>query len=167
MPTLSTQEIIIRLLVAFVLSAIIGIEREYYRKPAGLRTLVIVGLGAALFTLISAQVRGLFPGALSDPGRIASQIVVGIGFIGAGTIIRSRGAIVGLTTAATIFVVAAIGVAVGFGLYTEAVAVTILVLITFYGLSYLVKYLRERSRVPPQLRDEDEDEEESKGIVMH
>lgn len=167
MPDLTTQEIIIRLVVAFVLSAIIGIEREYYRKPAGLRTLAIVGIGAALFTLISAQIRGLFPGAVSDPARIASQIVVGIGFIGAGTIIRSRGAIVGLTTAATIFVVAAIGTAVGFGLYTEAIATTVLVLITFYGLSYFVKYLRERSKVPPQLHDEDEDEEASRGIVMH
>lgn len=165
MPTISTSDIIIRLLIAFVLSGLIGVEREYYRKPAGLRTLIVVGVGSALFTLVSFRIRDLFPSALVDPSRIAAQIITGIGFIGAGTIIRSRGAIVGLTTAATIFVVAAIGMAAAYGLYVEAVTTTILTLFTFYVLSYVVQYIRHHSKVPPQVHDEDE--EEPPGIVMH
>lgn len=163
MPTLSTTDIIIRLLVAFILSGIIGAEREYFRKPAGLRTLVMVGLGSALFTLASFRIRDIFPGALADPGRIASQIVVGIGFLGAGAIIQSRGAILGLTTAATIFVTAAVGMLAGYGLYVEAIIATILTLLNFFGLSYVVRYIRNKSKVPSGL----EEEEDVKGIVMH
>lgn len=163
--TLTTLDVILRLLVAFILSALIGAEREYYKKPAGLRTLVMVGVGSALFTLVSFRIRDLFPGALVDPSRIAAQVVTGIGFLGAGTIIRAKGSIVGLTTAATTFAVAAIGMAAAYGLYVEAVATTVLVLVTFYGLSFVVFWLRQRSKIPSQL--EDEEEVENQNVVMH
>lgn len=165
--TITTFEIIVRLVIAFVLSALIGAEREYYKKPAGLRTLVMVGVGSALFTLVSFRIRDIFPGALVDPSRIAAQVVTGIGFLGAGTIIRAKGSIVGLTTAATTFAVAAIGMATAYGLYVEAVATTVLVLVTFYGLSFIVFWLRKRSKIPSQLDDEDEEETENEDIVMH
>lgn len=166
---LSNSEIIIRLLVAFALSAVIGFEREWYKKPAGLRTLTIVGLSSALFTLVSFQIRALFPGALVDPSRIAAQVVTGLGFLGAGTIIRAKGEIVGLTTAASIFIVAAIGMASAFGLYVEAIIVTILTLIVFYGLSYGVNWIRVTSKVPPALETENEDEKRTAGqeTMMH
>ncbi len=154
----STLDIILRLVTAMILSSIIGLEREYYRKPAGLRTMALVGLGSALFTVASFRVRELFPSALVDPTRIAAQIVTGIGFLGAGTIIRAQRSIVGLTTAATSFVVAAIGMAVGFGLYTEAITATVLVLGTLFGLSRVVDYVRAHSHAPSPWNDEkDED----------
>lgn len=167
MPEITSTDIVIRLLVAFVLSMVIGFEREWYRKPAGLRTLVIVGIASALFTLVSFRIRSLFPSALVDPSRIAAQIVTGIGFLGAGTIIRAKGEIVGLTTAASIFVVAAIGMASAYGLYVEAVATTALVLITFYGLSHGVHYIRQHSSIPSQLDESETEIEQTRHIVMH
>jgi putative Mg2+ transporter-C (MgtC) family protein len=163
MSEITTFDIILRLIVAFVLSAVIGFEREWYRKPAGLRTIVLVGLASALFTVVSFRIRDVFPGVLADPGRIAAQVVTGIGFLGAGTIIRARGTIVGLTTAASIFVAAAIGMAVAFGLFTEAVATTILVLLTFYGLSYVVDMVRKKSNVPEPFQEDRDDSE----VIMH
>ena len=108
-------EPIIRLVVAFVLSGIVGIEREVSLKPAGLRTHLLVGLGASLLTILSIEA---FPS--SDTSRIAASVVVGIGFLGAGTILKSEEKIVGLTTAATLWVAASIGVAVGAGFYVIA-----------------------------------------------
>lgn len=160
---ITTIDVIIRLLVAFALSAVIGFEREWYRKPAGLRTLVLVGVGSALFTLISFRLRDVLPGVLADPGRIAAQIVTGVGFLGAGAVIRAKGNVVGLTTAASIFVVAAVGMASAFGLYVEAVAATILALITFYGLSYVVRIVRQKSKIPSPLEDETDESD----VVMH
>lgn len=159
---ISTSTIAFRLFVAFLLSGIVGFEREWYRKPAGLRTLVIVGLASALFTIVSFRLRDLFPSALVDPSHIAAQVVTGIGFLGAGSIIRARGEIVGLTTAASIFMVAAIGMASGFGLYTEAIVATILVFATFYGLSYIVLFIRNHSPAftPHESEHEQNHEEE-------
>ena len=105
-------ELVIRLAVSFLLSTIIGVEREISLKPAGLRTHVLVCLGSALFTILSLYA---FPGA--DKARLAASIAVGIGFIGAGTIVKTQKKIVGLTTASTLWITASIGVAVGAGFY--------------------------------------------------
>ena len=145
----STIDIIIRLLITFVLAGLIGIEREHQRKPAGLRTNIMVGLGSTLMTLAYIQAADLFRGSPVDPTRIAAQIVTGIGFLGAGTIInKGPSVVVGLTTAATLWVVAGIGIAVGFGFYLEAIIVTALVFFTFFVLSRLVNWLRKRSKAP-------------------
>lgn len=111
------------MLLAFVLSALIGFERETFQKPAGLRTHLLVALGAAAFT--QASIYG-FQAEARDPARLASNIVVGVGFLGAGTIWRSGSTVVGLTTAASIWVVAAIGVLAGAGLGWVAVFTTVL-----------------------------------------
>jgi len=120
-------EITLRLLLAAALGAIIGYQRERTRKPAGLRTHVLICVGAALFTV--ASVYGF--GAFSDPARVAAGVVAGIGFIGAGAIIRrgEEGVVGGLTTAATIWVVAGIGLAAGAGLYLASAVVTVIALI--------------------------------------
>jgi putative Mg2+ transporter-C (MgtC) family protein len=123
---LSLSEILLRLTLAAVLGAVIGIEREVRRRPAGIRTSLFVCLATALFTILSGEIAH----RLGDTGstRIASNIVQGIGFLGAGAILREAGGVVGLTTAATIFVEAAIGMAIGGGLYAVAAYATGLVL---------------------------------------
>lgn len=120
----------LRLLLAIVLGGAIGFERERAGKPAGLRTHMLICVGATLFTLVS--IYG-FSG-LADPSRIAAGIVTGVGFIGAGAIIlrSSEGYVAGLTTAATIWVVAGIGVAVGAGLYIASVITTVVTLIVLF-----------------------------------
>src|SRR5215467_6269967 len=123
---LSLREIFLRLTVAAVLGAIIGIERELRRRPAGMRTSLFVCLATALFTILSAELARLFGD--SSGMRIASNIVQGIGFLGAGAILKEAGGRVGMTTAATIFVEAAIGMAAGGGLYKVAAFATGLVL---------------------------------------
>lgn len=139
-----------RLLLALVLGAAIGLERELSGKPAGLRTNILICLGAALLTELSLTVAaGMVEHELirADPARIAAQIVSGIGFIGAGTILVSRGSVLGLTTAATLWVVAAIGMTVGLQLYVEAVGATVLVVATLFGLGRLEQaVISERSR---------------------
>ena len=115
-----------RLAIGLVLGALIGFEREFHRQPAGFRTHALVALGSALFTIISAYG---FAGSSVDPTRIAAQIVSGIGFIGAGTILQHRGNIRGLTTAASLWSVAAIGMAAGAGLVVMAVIGTALILV--------------------------------------
>ncbi len=118
-----------RLVLAAALGGAIGIERELEGKPAGLRTNLLICVGAALLTELSVLVYELAGSAASaDPARIAAQIVSGIGFLGAGTIIQARGSVSGLTTAATLWVVAAIGIAVGAGAWGEAVGATVLVI---------------------------------------
>ena len=117
---------VLRLLVATVLGGLIGLERELAGKPAGLRTNVLICIGSALLTQLSHVVPVLFGGG--DPGRIAAQVVAGVGFLGAGTILRQRQAVHGLTSAATIWVVMAVGVTVGTGLIRGAVIATILIL---------------------------------------
>jgi len=121
--------IVLRLLLATALGAIIGLQRERAKKPAGLRTHILICLGAALFT--AASIYGF--GAASEPARVAAGVLVGIGFLGAGAIIRTgEGIVAGLTTAATIWAVAAIGLAVGSGLYLVAAVATALTLIVLY-----------------------------------
>ncbi|HEY83063.1 MAG TPA: MgtC/SapB family protein [Dehalococcoidia bacterium] len=118
-------EMVLRLLLAAVLGAAIGYQRERAGKQAGLRTHILISVGAALFTLVS--IFGF--GDMSDPARIAAGVVVGVGFLGAGVILHREGGIVaGLTTAATIWTVAGIGLAVGAGLYLVSAVATALVL---------------------------------------
>ncbi len=127
-----------RLVLAAALGGVVGLEREWSGKPAGFRTNLLICVGAALLTELSISVaRAADPMAMADPGRIAAQIVSGIGFLGAGTIIQSRGGVVGLTTAATLWVVAAIGMAVGAEAYAEAVGATVLVVIALLVLGQL------------------------------
>lgn len=132
------------LLIATMLGAAIGIERELSDKAAGLRTNILICVGACLFMMVSREFTGQ-PDA--DPTRIAAQIVSGIGFLGAGAIMRDGEHVTGLTTAATIWVVAAIGMTVGFGNYRTAAATTVLVLIIqslFPRLDAYVDELRQR-----------------------
>lgn len=124
---------LVRLLVAAILGGLIGLEREWKHRAAGLRTNLFICFGAAMFTLLSERLAGV----PSDAARIAAQIIPGIGFIGAGSIIHNRGLTTGLTSAATIFVVASIGMAAGGGLYVTAMFATGLVLITLYMLGQI------------------------------
>ncbi len=132
-------DLLVRLILAAILGGVIGLEREISGKPAGLRTNLLICVGATLLTELSVAVSNLAaPGVrTADPARIAAQIVSGIGFLGAGTIIQARGSVVGLTTAATLWVVAAIGMAVGAQAYMEAVGTTILVIATLFLLGRL------------------------------
>lgn len=134
LPDLSTAEITLRLVVAAALSGVIGLERELRERAAGLRTHMLVGVGSALFTLVSAYAWSDFifdrsQGTVFDPTRIAAQIVTGIGFLGAGAILRQGLSVRGLTTAAGLWVVAAIGMASGAGYWIPAVITTAIVLI--------------------------------------
>ena len=119
-------DLLFALVLASVLGGAIGLERELSGKPAGFRTNLLICVGAALLTELSVAIAETYQG---DPGRIAAQIVSGIGFLGAGTIIQARGTVIGLTTAATLWVVSAIGIALGAGYYSEAIGTTVLVLV--------------------------------------
>jgi putative Mg2+ transporter-C (MgtC) family protein len=146
--TLAMQlDLALRLVVGLVLGALIGFERELHRQPAGFRTHSLVSLGAALFTVVSAFG---FSGDLVDPTRIAAQIVSGIGFIGAGTILQYRGHIRGLTTAASLWSVAAIGTAAGAGLYVVAGVGTVLILVILSILDRVEAMARRRLQLPPE-----------------
>jgi len=139
----AVEQAILRLLVATVLSGLVGLERELHERPAGFRTNVLVGLGSCLFMMISA--------ALAtdkwDPARVAANIVVGIGFLGAGTIIHQGSGVRGLTTAATLWVVSAIGVAAGMGWFWGAALTTALVLLVLVLFRLAEPQLHTRPRL--------------------
>jgi putative Mg2+ transporter-C (MgtC) family protein len=122
-----------RLLLAALLGGAVGLERELRHKPAGLRTMMLISIGAALFTIMSYEMAGDVGG---DHTRIAAQIIPGIGFIGAGVVLRERGAVTGITSAATIFMIASVGMTVGAGFPVTAVFTTLLLLVSlvFLGL---------------------------------
>lgn len=122
-------DLLLRLLVASVLGAAVGLERDLHGRAAGLRTHLLVSLGAAVFMVLSEQVAVLSSGRFSDPGRIAAQIVTGIGFLGAGAIIKEGLTIRGLTTAACLWTAAAIGMAAGFGAYLLAGVTTTIAMV--------------------------------------
>ena len=125
---------VVRLIVAAILGGVIGLERQLRRKPAGLRTNMFICFGAAMFTVLSDKLAGSLGG---DHTRVAAQIIPGIGFIGAGSILHARGSVVGLTTAATLFVVASVGMAAGGGLYMTAVFATVVILLALAVLGRL------------------------------
>jgi putative Mg2+ transporter-C (MgtC) family protein len=126
---------------------VIGVEREIKGKPAGLRTNILICVGAALITDVSVNI-GIVGGArIGDPARLAAQIVSGVGFLGAGTIMQSRGYVTGLTSAATIWVVAALGITVGAGFYLEATLGGGLVTLVLAGLGHVEYRLRRARRV--------------------
>lgn len=132
-----------RLLLASVLAACVGYERERHGRAAGLRTQILVALGACLVALTGEHVMQAWAGqVVVDPTRLTAQVVSGIGFLGAGTIIRSRASIVGLTTAASLWAVAGIGLAVGSGFVVGAVAATVIVLGCLFGLRRLEGAIR-------------------------
>ena len=133
-----------RLALATLLGGLIGLEREFHGKPAGLRTNILICVGAALLMDISMAVAAAAVVGPADPGRIAAQVVSGIGFIGAGTILVERGSVVGLTTAATLWVVAAIGLAVGAHAYVSAIGTTILVVVTLVSLGMVEDFVFKR-----------------------
>ena len=122
-----------KLLLAALLGGAVGLERELRHKPAGLRTMMLISIGAALFTIMSYEMAGDVGG---DHTRIAAQIIPGIGFIGAGVVLRERGAVTGITSAATIFMIASVGMTVGAGFPVTAVFTTLLILVSlvFLGL---------------------------------
>lgn len=132
---------LIKIALAFALGAVLGVEREYRSKPAGFRTMIMIAVGACLFTILSFRIDP------SNPDRIAANIITGIGFIGAGVIFKEGLKVSGLTTAATIWIAAAIGMATGYGAYPLAVIVTILVLATLMALSKLEDYLDKLHQV--------------------
>ena len=125
---------LVRLVLAAILGGVIGLERELKHKPAGLRTNMFICFGSALFTILSDALAGENTG---DHTRIAAQIIAGIGFIGAGSILHSRGLVTGLTTAATLFVVASVGMATGGGLYLTAAFSTVVIVIALIVLGRL------------------------------
>ena len=126
-----------RLFAACAAGALIGFERELHDKPAGLRTNMMICLGAAVFTLLSIRIAG--GETVHDPGRIAAQVVTGVGFLGAGAIIQLRGHVVGLTTAATIWLVASVGMAFGAGEFLFGTLTTLLTIAVLFGLSIAEK----------------------------
>lgn len=140
-------DLLIKLLLAVLLGGIIGFEREIAGKPAGLRTNILICIGAALLMDLSLRVGFVDGKRIGDPGRIAAQIVSGVGFLGAGTIMQAQGVVTGLTSAATIWVVAAIGMAVGAGYYVEGVGAGLLVTFVLAGLGGLEHWVRRARRV--------------------
>jgi putative Mg2+ transporter-C (MgtC) family protein len=142
---LSFQQMFVRLIFAAGLGAAIGVEREVRRRPAGIRTSMFVCMATALFTMLSGQIAHLWGD--SSTTRIASNIVQGIGFLGAGAIIKDSAGLVGMTTAATIFVEAAIGMAVGGGLYAVAGSATVVVLFGLVVLGWCSQRLNLKARL--------------------
>jgi putative Mg2+ transporter-C (MgtC) family protein len=129
-----------RLLLAAGLGAVIGLEREYHQKPAGLRTNILIALGSALLTILSISIGT----DGSTPDRIAAQIVTGIGFLGGGAILRSGMSVHGMTTAATIWVNAAVGMAAGAGEFATASAATGLTIVVLAVLPPIESYFEKR-----------------------
>jgi len=135
--SLGIEEVFLRLILAVILGGLVGFEREAHNRPAGFRTHILVCVGSALIMIVSAYGFGENFVELYDldPSRIAASVITGIGFLGAGTIIRQKGTIQGLTTAAGIWVVSGIGLAIGIGHYAGALITTVLVLVSLFVLN--------------------------------
>ena len=171
MPDLSVGEVLLRVVLAGVLGGAIGAEREIREREAGLRTHMLVAVGAALFTLVSAYGWADFhfsqkSGVTYDPSRIAAQIVTGIGFLGAGAIIRQGLSVRGLTTAASLWVVAAIGLASGAGYYSGAIITTVVVLVSLWPLRIVAHRLFTRIRPGEQRLEVDLRPNESPSVLI-
>ena len=142
-----------KLMAAILVGGGIGLERELRRKPAGLRTNILICMGSALLMDLSMGITVTHGG---DPGRIAAQVVTGIGFLGAGTILHTRGQITGLTSAATIWVVAALGLTIGAGHYVEAMGASLTVILVLMGMGWVeARFLSEMSSLPNGVPSED------------
>ena len=139
---MNETDLILRLVIAAIFGGIIGWERQRDQKPAGLKTHMLVSMGSALFTLISFTVLVTLDNMLIDPTRIAAGIITGVGFLGAGAILQSKGEIHGLSTAATIWVVAAVGMAVGFGLFVLAGCTAVITVIMLFILEKMERKRR-------------------------
>ena len=145
----SNYEILFRLFLAAVLGAVVGLEREVHGRPAGIRTYLLLCMGSALIMVVSEllffkyEAKGLADILRADPGRIAAQAITGIGFLGAGVILRYKDTIRGLTTAAAIWVACAVGLAIGAGFYLFGGAVTGLTLVSLVGLKALERRLKK------------------------
>jgi putative Mg2+ transporter-C (MgtC) family protein len=153
MGSLSDFEAVQRLLLAALLGSVLGMEREYRQKEAGLRTNILITLGSSLFTMMSIELTA----GQGDPSRVAAQIVTGIGFLGGGAILHTKGTVQGLTTAAMIWVNAAIGVAAGGGQFRLAIIATIVTLGALLLLAPIEKYLQRpfgTTEVAPKKKDE-------------
>ena len=144
-----TYEFVLRLFVAAMLGGVIGLEREYRAKEAGFRTHFLVALGSGLFMILSQfgfdDVLAHYERVSLDPSRIASQVVTGIGFIGAGTIIFQKHVVRGLTTAAGLWVTSAIGMTAGAGMYVLSIATTVLVLLCLEALYFILQHFGTRN----------------------
>jgi putative Mg2+ transporter-C (MgtC) family protein len=136
-------ELALRLVLAALLGAGIGLEREYHGHPAGMRTHLLVSVGSATFTVLSIAA---FPGPGADPARIAAQVVTGIGFLGAGAILKESAGIRGLTTAASLWAVAGVGMAAGAAAWGVAIAATVIILVSLWPLHVIENRLVERHR---------------------
>ena len=132
----------LRLLLAAILGGLIGLERESLNKSAGFRTHTLVSVGSCLITISSIEIFNVYSHGVGDPARLAAQVVSGIGFLGAGTIVRSGFGIKGLTTAASLWVVAAIGISVGIGSYVTSVVTTGIVFFVLVYMSSLENFVR-------------------------
>ncbi|KAB3530259.1 MgtC/SapB family protein [Alkaliphilus serpentinus] len=145
---LSVNEIIIRLALAVILGGLVGIERESIRRAAGFRTHILVCIGASLVMLLSLHLYGNYRNYSDiDPARLGAQVISGMGFLGAGTIIREGNTIKGLTTAASLWTVAAIGLAIGAGFYTGAIIATITVLLALKVFTHLEIYIPDKRSI--------------------
>lgn len=145
-------DLALKLGLAVLMGGAVGLERQIAGKPAGLRTNILICLGSALVMDLSMNLMGA-DGRVGDPARMAAQVVTGIGFIGAGTIMQSKGTISGLTSAATIWTVAAIGLTIGAGFYVEGLGATAMVLIVLLVIGNLEhKLLRTQRTVPMTIR---------------
>ncbi|MCX5886392.1 MAG: MgtC/SapB family protein [Proteobacteria bacterium] len=146
---METEVMIFRLVLAGLLGGLIGMERERHGRPAGFRTNILLATGSALLMMLSQYMYDLYPGQNSgsiirlDPGRIAAMSITGIGFLGAGAIIKSKGHVRGLTTAACLWMVAAVGLAVGCGFYLPALVATGIALFSLLGLRFLERHFRK------------------------
>lgn len=136
----------VQIFLAVLLGGLIGLERELKGKPAGLRTTILICLGSTLFMMLSSKVAQMAGSQEADPARIASGIVTGIGFLGAGSIFRGEGTVQGLTSAATIWVVGALGLAIGCGHYVLAIGVTIIILLILSVLGRLECYISNKCK---------------------
>ncbi|HYC83434.1 MAG TPA: MgtC/SapB family protein [Candidatus Paceibacterota bacterium] len=140
---LTFTDIVVRLSVALGLGSLVGLQRSLVGKMAGMRTYALVSLGSSLFVIVSQMASAEFSGLTNfDPLRVASQVVVGIGFLGAGLIVKKENNLSGLTTAAGLWVSAGIGMASGFGFHFIALTATILILLVFTVLWYLEDSLK-------------------------
>ena len=146
MPIEADTTYALRLFLAAVLGALIGLEREIHDHPAGMRTHLLVSLGSAGFTVLS--IAGFGP-AQVDPSRVAAQIVTGIGFLGAGAILKEGATVRGLTTAASLWVVAAVGMAAGLGAWVTALTISVIAILSLWPLQFIEQRLPRGRRAGP------------------